>query len=286
MLAPIAADLAGRTILVTGANAGIGKETARALASLKARVVLACRSRERGEAARRELAEAAGSAAVELGIVDLGSQASIRAFALAFISSHDALHVLVNNAGIWLQERQVGPDGIEATWATNVLGYHLLTRLLLPLLEKSAPARIVNVASMFAQGLDLTDVQFERRRYKGPLAYAQSKQADRMLTWALARRLEGTSVTANAMHPGGVNTTLFRKAGGILGAAASVYAGMAGKAPEDGADTVVFLAASPDVEGVSGQFWVDRRERPCAFRDPHGEEALWALCESMTAGGE
>jgi NAD(P)-dependent dehydrogenase (short-subunit alcohol dehydrogenase family) len=284
MRAPIAANLAGRTVLVTGGNAGIGKEIARALAGIKARVVLACRSPERGEAARRELASATGNPAVELMLVDLGSQASIRAFASAFAETHEALHVLVNNAGIWLQRRQDGPDGIELTWATNVLGYHLLTQLLLPLLRESAPARIVNVASMFAHGLDLSDVEFRRRRYQGPSAYAQSKQANRMLSWALARRLEGTHVTANAMHPGGVNTALFRKAGGLVGPAVSLYAKLTGKTPEDGADTAVYVAASRELEGISGRFWIDRRETACAFRDEPGEEALWKLCESMTQG--
>jgi NAD(P)-dependent dehydrogenase (short-subunit alcohol dehydrogenase family) len=271
-----------RTCLVTGANSGIGKEAARALASRGDRVVLACRDPHRGEAARKEIAETTGNPAVELGIVDLGRQSSVREFARQFLESHRELHVLVNNAGMWANRRRETPDGIEETWAVNVLGYFLLTELLLGRLRESAPARIVNVASQLAGDLDLEDVEFRRRSYSGVSAYSQSKQANRMLTWALARRLEGTGVTANAMHPGGVNTPLFAKGGGLLGMAASVYAKMSAKSPEEGADTVVWLASDPEVEGKSGEFWIDRQKVRCRFHDPAAEERLWALCASMT----
>ena len=270
-----------RTCLVTGANSGIGKETARGLARLGHRVVLACRDAERGEAARRDIAETTGNPAVELMIVDLARQASIREFARAFLASHRELHVLVNNAGVWSSRRREGPDGIEETWAVNVLGYFLVTELLLGRLRESAPARIVNVASKLAGELDLDDVEFRRRPYSGISAYSQSKQADRMLSWALARRLDGTGVTVNAMHPGGVNTPLFAKGGGLMAMAASVVAKAAGKTPEQGADTAVWLAASPEVEGSSGRFWIDRREVLCRFRDAAAEERLWELCASM-----
>jgi NAD(P)-dependent dehydrogenase (short-subunit alcohol dehydrogenase family) len=270
-----------RTCLVTGANSGIGKETARGLARLGHRVVLACRDAERGEAARRDIAETTGNPAVELMIVDLARQTSIREFARDFLASHRELHVLVNNAGVWSTRRREGPDGIEETWAVNVLGYFLVTELLLGRLRESAPARIVNVASKLAGELDLDDVEFRRRRYSGISAYSQSKQADRMLSWALARRLEGTGVTVNAMHPGGVNTPLFAKGGGLMAMAASVVAKAAGKTPEQGADTAVWLAASPEVEGRSGRFWIDRRDVRCRFRDAAAEERLWELCASM-----
>jgi NAD(P)-dependent dehydrogenase (short-subunit alcohol dehydrogenase family) len=271
-----------RTCLVTGGNSGIGKETARGLARLGYRVVLACRDPERGEAARREIAETTGNPAVELMVVDLGHQASIREFARALRDRHRELHVLVNNAGVWSSRRREGPDGIEQTWAVNVLGYFLLTELLLDRLQESAPARVVNVASQLARDLDLEDVEFRRRSYSGLSAYAQSKQADRMLTWALARRLEGTGVTANAMHPGGVNTPLFAKGGGLLAMAASLFAKVSARTPEEGADTVVWLASSPEAEGKSGEFWIDRRSVRCRFRDPEAEERLWTLCASMT----
>jgi NAD(P)-dependent dehydrogenase (short-subunit alcohol dehydrogenase family) len=278
-----AADLAGRTCLVTGASAGIGKEIARGLARAGARVLLACRNREKGEAVRLELVDSTRNPDVHLRVVELSSQASIREFAAHCEAREQRLHVLVNNAGVWLQKRQLGPDGIELTWATNVLGYTLLTELLLPLLRRSAPARIVNVASAMAHGLDLHDVQFQSRRYKGADAYAQSKQANRMWTWALARRLDGSGLTANALHPGGVATEIFKKSGGLLGLALSVYARLRFKTPEQGADTALWLATSRELAGLSGRFWANRRERACSFRNPEAEERLFSLCASMTS---
>jgi NAD(P)-dependent dehydrogenase (short-subunit alcohol dehydrogenase family) len=213
--------------------------------------------------------------------VDVASRESVRAFAGDLAARHPELHVLVNNAGIWSERRRVGPDGIELVWATNVLGYFHVSELLLPLLRAAGRARVVNVASQLAGGLDLSDVQFERRPWSGRAAYAQTKQADRMLTWALARRLSGTEVTANAMHPGFVATEIFGKGGGPLSLAASLYSKLRGRRPEAGAETVVWLAASPEVDGRSGLFWIDRQERRCRFRDEQAEEALWALCRDM-----
>ncbi|HET8645155.1 MAG TPA: SDR family NAD(P)-dependent oxidoreductase, partial [Vicinamibacteria bacterium] len=188
--------MAGKTCLVTGANSGIGLETARALARQGARVVMGCRDAARGEAARLEVAESA-VAPVELAVFDQSSPGQVRAFAESFVRGVGRLDVLVNNAGTWLARREETPEGRERTWATNMLGYFVLTEALRPLLVRSAPARIVNVASDLARDLDLTDVEFRRRPYDGVTAYAQSKQANRMWTWALARRLEGTGVTAN-----------------------------------------------------------------------------------------
>jgi NAD(P)-dependent dehydrogenase (short-subunit alcohol dehydrogenase family) len=281
MSEPIRADLSGRTCLVTGASGGIGLATAEALAALGARVVLAVRSQQRGEAARRAIMAATGRSEVELALVDLSSQASIRDFAAELCSRLRRLDVLVNNAGVWMSRKRRSEDGIELTWATNVLGWQLTTLLLLPLLQAAARARVVNVGSLMAGGLDLGDVEYDRRRYSGRAAYAQSKQADCMLTWALARRLAGTPVTANAAHPGFVATGIFRKGGGALGMLASVYARLRAKTPREGADTVVYLAASPEVEGRSGLFWVDRHEHRCRFRDEAEEEALWQLCDGM-----
>ena len=275
------ADLSGRTCLVTGASAGIGLAAAHGLARLGARVVMAVRNPEKGERARRAVAGATGRE-VEVAVVDLGSRKSIGTFARDLAARHPKLDVLVNNAGIWSRSREVSPDGVELVWATNVLGYFLVTELLLPQLRAAGKARVVNVASQLAGGLDLTDVEFERRAYFGRAVYAQSKQADRMLTWALARRLSGTGVTANAMHPGLVATEIFGKGGGLVGLLASIYSKICGRRPEEGADTVVWLAASPDVENRSGLYWTSRQERRCRFRDEAGEEALWALCRDMT----
>ena len=276
------ARLSGHTCLVTGANSGIGREIALGLARQGARVVMACRNQGRGEAAREQIANTSGNDAIELRLVDLSSGASIRDLATRLRGELDALHVLVNNAGVWSQKRRASPDGIESTWATNQLGYYLLTHELLDLVRAAPPARIVNVASQFAGELDLRDVQFERRGYAGPTAYKQSKQANRMWTWALARRLEGSGVTANAMHPGGVRTSLFRKAGGLLGPAIALWALAAGRSPGEGADTAVWLATDPDLATTSGRFWIDRTDVRCRFKDPDQEEALWQLCAEMT----
>jgi NAD(P)-dependent dehydrogenase (short-subunit alcohol dehydrogenase family) len=279
--ARVPADLTGKTCVVTGASAGIGLAAARELARLGARVVMAVRNPEKGERARRSVMGATGRE-VEMAVVDLASRRSIRAFARDQAARHPRLDVLVNNAGIWSERRRVSPDGVELVWATNVLNYFLVTDLLLPQLQAAGKARVVNVASQLAGELDLSDVQFERRPWSGRSAYAQSKQADRMLTWALARRLSGTGTTANAMHPGFVATEIFGKGGGLVSLGASLWSKLRGRRPEEGADTVVWLAASPDVENRSGLFWIDRQERRCRFRDEAGEEALWALCRDLS----
>jgi len=277
-------DLFGRTCLVTGASDGIGKEVARGLARMGARVILACRNPARGAAARAEIAAETGNQALDLHLVDFSDQASVRAFASEVLASYPELHVLVNNAGLWSAVRRTTPDGLELTWATNALGYFLITELLRERLCESAPARIVNVASDLARDLDLEDLGFESLEYDGVRAYAQSKQANRMLTWALARRLEGTGVTANAVHPGGVRTGIFRKGGkGVTGWLVSTAAALVGKSPRRGADTVLWLASSPEVEGRTGLFYVDRKVRPCRFRDEPAEERLWAICSRMTS---
>jgi NAD(P)-dependent dehydrogenase (short-subunit alcohol dehydrogenase family) len=260
--------------LVTGANAGIGFEIARGLARGGFSVALACRDRAKGETARKTIASETRYPDIELLVVDLASQSSIRVAAREFSQTHDALDVLVNNAGTSSAKRRESPDGVELTFATNVLGYHLLTGQFLELLRRAPSARVINTASMMAYGLELDDVNFKRRRYDASTAYAQSKQADRMLTWALARRLSGTSVTANAFHPGAVNTALLR----------ALAPGFSGITPAEGADTAIWLATSPNMEGVSGKLWVRRQETPCEFRGRDNEEALWSLCDQMTAG--
>lgn len=273
----------GRRVLITGASSGIGRAAAVALAAAGAHVLMVCRDAARGRAARDEAVERSGNDAVEVLLADLSAQAQIRELAASLRRRGLPLHVLVNNAGILEPARRLGADGIELTWATNVLAYHLLTELVLGLLRDGAPSRIVNVASDMAGGLDLADVQFERRPYSGSAAYSQSKQADRMLTWALARRLEGSGVAANAVHPGAVNTPLLARSSGLAGAEAADWARSVGRSPAEGADTVVWLASSPDVSGLSGRFWTSRREAACRFRNADQEERLRALCDAMTA---
>jgi NAD(P)-dependent dehydrogenase (short-subunit alcohol dehydrogenase family) len=264
--------------LVTGANAGIGFEIARGLANSagKPNVILACRDQAKGEAARIKIAAETKNLNLEVLVIDLASQKSIRQGAAEFSKTHNSLDALVNNAGTSSPTRQESADGIELTFATNVLGYFLLTNVLLDALRRAPAARIVNVASEMAYGLDLDDVEFKKRTYNPSTAYAQSKQADRMLTWAYARRREGTSVTANAMSPGAVDTPLLH----------ALAPGMKGRTREKGAETVIWLATSPDVAGLSKRLWFDKAERVCKFHNPEQEEKLWAVCEELTKEGK
>jgi len=268
--------------LVTGGSAGIGLEIARGLALAGYRTVLAVRSLERGEAAARDIAATPGASRPEVMGVEFSSLASIRGFAAFFLSAHETLDVLVNNAGTWSTTRRETSDGIELVWATNQLGYFLTTELLRPALLKAPKARVVSVASELARDLDLEDVSFRRRPYRGVSAYAQSKQANRMWTRALARRLAGTNVTANSLHPGGVATGLPGKGGGVLAKLAGLAFSAIGRSPKEGADTAVWLAASDEVAGRTGRFYVNRKERYCRFTNEAEEERLWALCASMT----
>jgi NAD(P)-dependent dehydrogenase (short-subunit alcohol dehydrogenase family) len=260
--------------LVTGANAGIGYEIVRGLAKAPAqpRVILAVRDAAKGEAARAALAKETENVNLSVQVIDLSSHASIRVAAAEFLKTHQALDVLVNNAGMSAPTRQESVDGIELTFATNVVGYFMLTNLLLDSLKKSKAGRIVNVASEMAYGLDLDDVEFKKRTYNPSTAYAQSKQADRMLTWAYARRLAGTSVTANAMSPGPVDTPLLH----------ALAPGMKGRTREKGAETVVWLATGPDLAGVNNKLWFDKAERVCKFHNEEQEEKLWAVCDELT----
>jgi NAD(P)-dependent dehydrogenase (short-subunit alcohol dehydrogenase family) len=261
--------------LVTGANAGIGFEIARGLAKAagEPHVILGCRNRAKGEAAHAKLEAETGNPNLEVLVVDLSSHTSIRKAAGEFAKTHATLDALVNNAGTSSPTRQESVDGIELTFATNVLGYFTLTNLLLDALKNSSSGRIVNVASEMAYGLDLDDVEFKKRTYNPSTAYAQSKQADRMLTWAYARRLEGTPVTANSMSPGAVDTPLLH----------ALAPGTKGRTTEKGAETAVWLATSPDVAGLSNRLWFDQAERVCKFHNPEQEEKLWAVCEELAA---
>lgn len=280
---PFDADLIGQITLVTGANSGMGKETARELARMGATVILGCRSVERGEAAAREFASMTGHDRVSVMEVDLSSLASVRHFTSAFKERYSKLDVLVNNAAASLRVRQVTAEGFERHWATNVLGPHLLTRLLRPSLEASGRGRIVTVSTVAAGGLDLSDTQYERRPFKGVAAYRASKQAARMLTWELAEKLKQSGVTVNALNPGYVVTDLTRNVGGLLKLLV-VMTSFVAKSPLDGADTAIWLAGSPEVEGLTGKFWNKRQEIRCKFRDPVAIADLSDLVDHQVAG--
>jgi NAD(P)-dependent dehydrogenase (short-subunit alcohol dehydrogenase family) len=275
----------GKKAIITGPTSGIGKEIAIQLAAMGADIVLACRDINRGRQTAVEIARLTGSENCEVMQIDTSSQKSIREFAGQYRKKYSRLDVLVNNAGIYRLNRETGVDGIELTFATNVLGYYLLTNELLDLIKVSTPARIVNVASTFATDPDFTDLQFEHRPYKGQEAYSQSKACNRMFTWALTRRLDGSGVTANTMSPGFVMTEIYRDVTPGMRIILNIVKLFFGKSITQGADTAVWLASSPEVEGVTGKFYEKRREVPCQFRSIEAEEKLWRICEDLTGTG-
>ncbi len=286
--------LKGKLAIVTGASSGIGKEIARGLARQGADVILACRNLIKADAVKRELQADAPSASLSIMQVDLGKLASTRSFAKAFLDRYSKLDILINNAGSWSSDRQLGPDGIDLIWMTNVVAPHLLTQLLLPALSAAAKngadapdARIINIASTFAKGLNLNDVEYKQRKYNGANLYAAAKQADRMLTWALADQVRGSGVTANAMSPGLVKTDLNRSAKGFEKFLFGMVSKLGGRTPSEGADTAVWLAAAPELTGVNGKFWENRKELACKYR---GDKAailrLQSICETMAGMGQ
>jgi len=277
-------SIKGKRVLITGPTSGVGKEIAMQLAALGAELILACRDIKKGKKTAAEITKHTGSTKLTVMKIDTSSQKSIREFAREFRRKYRRLDMLVNNAagnrGTLPKVNSV--DGIELTFATNVVGYFLLTNELLDMLKKSAPARIVNVASEYASDLDLDDLQFESRKFESFRAYAQSKACDRMLTWAFARRLAGSGVTANTMTPGLITETgLYRNAEPELITRLTQYSG--GRTSAQGADTAVWLASSPEMEGVSGKFYVERKVHVCEFRNKKNEEKLWSICEGLVS---
>ncbi len=276
----MSATIEDRVFLVTGANSGIGEATALGLARLGGSVVMACRSTTRGEAARQDIVRQSGNSRVSLELVDLASEASTRAFAKAFRRKYSRLDVLINNAGLYTAHRNVTADGLEQTFEVNYLSGFLLTHLLLDLLKKSSPSRIVNVSSRAHEGstIRFEDLQGERR-YSGYRAYGQSKLAQVLFTRELARRLEGTGVTVNACHPGVIRTNL-----GMGGSSVIVrFVRMFFKGPERGAETPIYLAVSPDVEGVTGKYFANKRirEPSRAARDPDVARRLFDVSAEL-----
>jgi NAD(P)-dependent dehydrogenase (short-subunit alcohol dehydrogenase family) len=274
-----------KQMIITGPTSGIGKEIARQLGERGVNLVLACRDVKAGKQLASEIARHPKANQIDVMEIDTSSQKSIRQFVKHYRQKYSRLDVLINNAGMnrGTQPRTLSVDGIELTFATNVLGYFLLTQELLDVLKVSAPSRIVNVASEFASDLDLDDLQFERRPFESFKAYAQSKACNRLFTWALARRVRGTEVTANAMTPGlVVDTGLYRHAPTELVGRLRTYSD---RTVADGADTAVWLATSPEVKELTSKFFVDRKKTPCKFRNKATEERLWQICESLVKPG-
>lgn len=274
----------GKTCLITGATAGIGKAAAMQVAQLGATVVLVARNPQRATRTIKQIRQQTGNHKVDFLLADLSSQQQVRQLAEDFKAGYQRLDVLVNNAGAVMTSRQHSVDGIEMTFALNHLSYFLLTNLLLDILKSSSPSRIVNVSSDSHQGsvLDFQDLQYQGR-YRGFQAYGRSKLANLFFTYELARRLEGTGVTANSLHPGFVATNLLSN-NGLPGRLMNVLFRVAGRSSDKGARTVSYLASSPRVEGVSGRYFVDEEAVPSS-QPSYDEEAarlLWQVSEELT----
>jgi len=283
-------SLKGKICLVTGATSGIGEVTAQALAQFGARVIIVGRSEARGRATLNRIQATLPGAEVDFLRADLASQAEIHQLAQQFKLRYPRLDVLVNNAGALIMRRRQTVDGIELTFALNHLNYFLLTNLLLDALKAGAPARIVNVSSSAhwrARRMDFKNLQQSGLWFDGWLAYGQSKLANLLFTYELARRLEGTGVTANAVHPGLVATRFGYNNGLFAGVVLSLLHAVA-LTPEQGAQTLIYLAASPEVEGISGKYFVEKKvaRSSAASHDLNAAQRLWEVSAAMTGLAE
>jgi NAD(P)-dependent dehydrogenase (short-subunit alcohol dehydrogenase family) len=282
------AAMAGRTVVVTGGTSGIGLAASRTLATLGADVAIVGRNPERCASAVHEIREEAGRGRITSHVADLSLMREVRRLADQLIAQHPRIHVLVNNAGAYFARRQETSEGLERTFALNVLAPFLLTNLLQARLSESAPSRIVNVSSAAHQGarVDLADLE-GRRRYAGFRAYGRSKLALIVLTHEFARRLEPTRVTANALHPGFVATRFGTNNGYLIGGAIRVLSTAFGITPNQGADTVVYLSSSPEVASVTGQYFYRRqptRSTSLSYDDDLAQ-GLWTACSRLTGLG-
>ncbi len=285
-------ELTGKVAVITGGNSGIGKQTAVELAAMGARVVIAARNSQKANAAVKEVQERtrAGDRVTTMPI-DLASFASVREFAKAYADSHERLDILINNAGLVLRKRTVTEDGHETQFQVNHLGHFLLTNLLRDQLVAGAPARVVNVASgahkTARKGLDFDDLDWARRRYRGFAVYSATKLANIYFTRELAKRWNDGTVTANAVHPGFVASN-FAKEGdaGRLGNIVMPLSRPFSVSVEQGARTSVYVASSPDVDGITGQYFIKGRvNAPSAVAlDEAAAEQLWTISEEMVSG--
>ncbi len=277
--------IVGKTCMITGANSGIGKAATLGLAKMGAKVVMVCRDPGKAEQARAEVLQASGARKEDLSVViaDLASLASVRKMADDFIAADRPLHVLVNNAGLILAKRTVTQDGLETTFEVNYLSHFLLTHLLLATLKADAPSRIINVTSDAHTGghMDFDDLQ-EERGYGAMKSYSQSKLAQVLFTRELAEKLKGTGVTVNCVHPGVIATNWARHSAGALSVGVRLGSAFMLR-PEKGADTVVYLASSPEVANVTGEYFTKRKAvRPSKESMDEGEAAkLWDMSAKL-----
>jgi retinol dehydrogenase 14 len=276
--------MGGTTVLITGGTSGIGNATAVAMAAMGANVVVVGRNQERGGAAVEEIKAQSHNESVELMLADLSVQAEVRRLAEEFLERYDRLDVLVNNAGLVQSKRTETPDGIETTLAINHLAPFLLTNLLLGCLEQSALSRVITVSSEAQRWgtMDFEDMQ-SRRKYRGFPVYGMTKLANIMFTYELAERLNGTGVAVNCLHPGSVGTNFGQNNKGIMALFFRTFKPFM-RSPEQGADTLVWLASSPEVDGVSGKYFSDRKEieaKKVAY-DRVARRRLWEISEELT----
>jgi NAD(P)-dependent dehydrogenase (short-subunit alcohol dehydrogenase family) len=273
-----------KIVMITGANSGIGRAASLALARMGATVVMVVRNREKGEAARSEIIRESQNNSVDLLLADLSSLESTRQLAMEFHKKYSRLHVLVNNAGLFNRRRNVTTDGYENTFATNYLAPFLLTNLQLDLLKASAPSRIVNVSSVghYNGHMNFDDLNLEKD-YGGWKAYGQSKLALVLFTHQLAKKLAGTGVTVNSVHPGTVATNIWSRP---LGPAGFIMAlpKLFMTSPEKGAETIVYLASSPDAERFSGEYWEKMKVKKSSDESYNEEigQRLWDVSAKLT----
>lgn len=278
-------DMNGKTVLVTGATAGIGKETALGIAKLGAHLVIIGRNEAKTRGVVDELKAASGNQKIDFLLADLSKMADVRKVAAEFIARFGTLNVLVNNAGAMNLTREVTADGFELTFGMNHLSYFLLTNLLVPALEKGAPSRIVSVASdaHLMASIDFDDLQAEKS-YSSFGAYGRSKLMNILWTRELAKHLEGKKITANSLHPGFVASNFMNKPG-FFGRLANAFQSLGGMTVQKGALTSIYLATSPEVEGVTGKYFAKRKEKlpSKAAQDDATAKRLWDVSEKLVS---
>jgi NAD(P)-dependent dehydrogenase (short-subunit alcohol dehydrogenase family) len=279
-------NMRGKICLVTGATSGIGKVTATALAAQGAEVVIVGRNAQKTQAAAQQIRAETGNDSVHFLLADFSDLGQVRDLAAAFKKGYSRLDVLVNNAGAYFNTRRKTAYGVEATFLVNHLAPFLLTNLLLESIQNSAPARIVNVSSNAHHNgtMDFNDLGF-KRFYFGMKAYARSKLANIMFTYELSRRLEGSGVTVNALHPGHVATDIWRTDFSFFGPVLKWFMEQIAITPEQGADNTIYLASSPEVEGVTGKYFVKREavaSSPVSYDEKLARQ-LWEISEKMTS---
>ena len=266
----------GKIVLITGATSGIGKETAIGLAKKGAQIVFTTRNEARGKQVKQEIIKESGNENIDVLFCDLSSLESVRKCCAEFIAKYDRLDVLLNNAGTWNHTRTLSKDGIENIFAVNVLAPFLMTNLLLPVIKKSSPSRIITVTSGLHQGtIQFDDIEFKNKKFSSMKVYRQSKLGVILFTRLLAKKLEGSGVTVNCIHPGMVKTNLGRDAGGISKAMFKFM----GKDVKTGAATSIHVASSPEGGKITGEYWAKSQVQKATKEsyDMEAAEKLWKM---------